>query len=218
MKRLACERDDAKEETKEEAGAPTKRVNMPKKNKHRMHAHINPFGQLQMAYPRNADFVDWSIHYPSHFEIPNNNGNKIYVNTKQYPCTYDEEVDISKRNKVPTILDIGCGYGGLLFELKKGFPDQLILGLEIRDKVANFVGEKINTLRINSGLKDCTNLGVIRTNAMKTMHNYFAKESVSKLCPSSQLTSFRLTRCSSALRTLTLRNQTIEEGLSTLLS
>lgn len=39
----------------------------------------------------------------------------------------------------PTIVDIGCGYGGLMFELQKEFPDKLILGMEIRDTVANFV-------------------------------------------------------------------------------
>ena len=66
-----------------------------------------------------------------------------------------------------------------MFELNKTFKTDLILGLEIRDKVANFAGEKINSLRINSGMKDCLNLGVLRTNAMKSLHNYFRKESVS---------------------------------------
>ena len=66
-----------------------------------------------------------------------------------------------------------------MFELAKTYKQELILGLEIRDKVANFAGEKINTLRINSGQKECLNLGVLRTNAMKSMHNYFKKESVS---------------------------------------
>jgi len=42
MKRLASERDDIVAENKEQQQI--KRVNMPKKNKHRMHAHINPFG------------------------------------------------------------------------------------------------------------------------------------------------------------------------------
>ena len=46
--------------------------------------------------------------------------------------------------------------------------------------MANFAGEKINSLRINSGLKDCLNVAVLRTNAMKGLHNYFEKESVSK--------------------------------------
>lgn len=47
--------------------------------------------------------------------------------------------------------------------------------------MANFVGKKINSLRINSGGKECSNLGVVRTNTMKTLHNYFEKESVEKI-------------------------------------
>jgi len=39
-----------------------------------------------------------------------------------------------------TIIDIGCGFGGLLFGLSSLFPDSLSLGLEIRDKLANYVG------------------------------------------------------------------------------
>jgi len=68
-----------------------------------------------------------------------------------------------------------------MFSMSKHFPGELMLGLEIRDKVANFVGEKINSLRINSGLNDCLNIGVLRTNAMKSMHNYFEKESLNKM-------------------------------------
>lgn len=79
---------------------------------------------------------------------------------------------------MPTIIDIGCGYGGLMFELSKEFKDKLILGMEIRDVVANFVVEKTNSLRINSGYKNYMNVGVVKTNTMKTLHNYFRKESV----------------------------------------
>ena len=50
--------------------------------------------------------------------------------------------------------------------------------MEIRDKVTNYVVEKINTMRINSAFKNYTNIGVVRTNTMKTIHNYFRKESV----------------------------------------
>lgn len=50
--------------------------------------------------------------------------------------------------------------------------------MEIRDKVVNYVGEKINSMRINSGYKEYQNIGVVRTNSMKTLHNYFRKESV----------------------------------------
>jgi len=43
------------------------------------------------------------------------------------------------------------------------------------------VGKKINSLRINSGYKECVNLAVVRTNTMKTLQNYFLKASVNKL-------------------------------------
>ena len=66
-----------------------------------------------------------------------------------------------------------------MFQLTKGFPDKLILGMEIRDKIANFVGEKINAVRNNSDGKLCVNTAIIRSNAMKTFTNYFPKESVS---------------------------------------
>lgn len=173
--------DDAAHSEPEEASeeAPLTRVNMPKKNKHRMHAHINPFNALTMAHPRNTRFADWSIHYPAFYSIPNNNGNKVFVNTGKYQIDYDKEVGVKQGQAVPSILDIGCGYGGLMFELNKHITDELILGLEIRDKVANFAGEKINSIRNNSGYKLCMNVAVLRTNAMKSLHNYFEKESVS---------------------------------------
>jgi tRNA (guanine-N7-)-methyltransferase len=66
-----------------------------------------------------------------------------------------------------------------MFELSKEFPENMILGMEIRDVVANFVVQKVNSTRINSGYKECMNVGVVKTNTMKTLHNYFRKESVS---------------------------------------
>lgn len=97
----------------------------------------------------------------------------------KYPISYDKQPEEVKSAKVPTIVDIGCGYGGLLFKLSKEFRDQLILGMEIRDVVANFVAERINAKRHNSGYKNYTNISVVKTNTMKTLHNYFKKESVS---------------------------------------
>lgn len=53
--------------------------------------------------------------------------------------------------------------------------------MEIRDKVANYVGEKIHAIRNNSGGAHCSNAAVVRTNSMKTLTNYFQKGSVSVL-------------------------------------
>jgi len=57
------------------------------------------------------------------------------------------------------ILDCGCGYGGLLstFDNNIGLvkladfdSDTLMLGMEIRPKVVNFVAEKIRALRFKA--------------------------------------------------------------------
>ncbi len=72
--------------------APTRRVNMPKKNNHRMHAHINPFGMLNMPTPKNTRFVDWGLHYPSYYESTDNNKDRVIVNTRQHPLTYEQEI------------------------------------------------------------------------------------------------------------------------------
>ncbi|KAI0563874.1 tRNA (guanine-N-7) methyltransferase Trmb type [Gracilaria domingensis] len=43
--------------------------------------------------------------------------------------------------------DIGCGYGGLLATLSTAFPDKLMLGLEIRDRVAQFCRQRVLEMR-----------------------------------------------------------------------
>lgn len=113
--------------------------------------------------------------------MADNNKNRIIVNTKKYPVTYEYEPKVEAKSQTPKIVDIGCGYGGLMFELQKTFKEDQILGLEIRDKVSNFVGEKINSIRNNSGMKECQNIGVLRTNAMKSLHHYFKKDSLDKM-------------------------------------
>lgn len=76
-----------------------------------------------------------------------------------------------------SIVDIGCGYGGLLFALAPLFPNKLILGMEIRDKLANFVGEKISGMRTKEP-QNYNHIGVVRTNTMRHLCQYFPKESL----------------------------------------
>jgi len=79
MKRTAIEKEhfDEEESSHDNFASSTvdgvKRIKMPKKNKHRMHAHINPFNALTIPVPRDPSHVDWSIHYPTIFGIPDNN-------------------------------------------------------------------------------------------------------------------------------------------------
>lgn len=62
-----------------------------------------------------------------------------------FPQSYDKLYAGNPANV--TILDIGCGYGSLLVTLADLFPDKYILGMEIREKVTNFTGQLIHSLR-----------------------------------------------------------------------
>lgn len=77
-------------------------------------------------------------------------------------------------------LDIGCGYGGLLLTLGEMYHNTLILGLEIRVKVADYVMDRIKALRAqNEG--QYQNIACLRTNAMKYLPNYFKKGQLKKM-------------------------------------
>jgi hypothetical protein len=46
-----------------------RRVNTPKKNRHRMRAHINPMNEISYPIPKNPEYAQWHLHYPSFFGI-----------------------------------------------------------------------------------------------------------------------------------------------------
>ncbi|KAH0856308.1 LOW QUALITY PROTEIN: hypothetical protein HID58_084569 [Brassica napus] len=50
----------------------------------------------------------------------------------------------------PRRLNIGCGFGGLLISLATLFPETLMIGMELRDKVTEYVKELILALRKTS--------------------------------------------------------------------
>lgn len=62
--------------------------------------------------------------------------------------------------------DIGCGFGGLLISLATLFPDALMIWMELRDKVTEYVKERILALRV-SNPGQYRNVSVVRTNSMK---------------------------------------------------
>lgn len=59
-------------------------------------------------------------------------------------------------------LDIGCGFGGLTVALASLLPDKLILGLEIRAKVCEYVRLRIEALREETGGKEYQNASCFR--------------------------------------------------------
>ncbi|XP_046681053.1 tRNA (guanine-N(7)-)-methyltransferase-like [Homalodisca vitripennis] len=130
---------------------------LPQKKYYRQRAHSNPIADHCFEYPVSPDRMDWSTLYPQ------------YVNT----------ADQGMVKKVE-FADVGCGYGGLLVTLSPMFPDTLMLGMEIRVKVSDYVMDRIAALR-SQHEGQYQNIACVRTNAMKYLPNYFHKGQLKKM-------------------------------------
>merc|ERR1711916_160502 len=137
------------------AGIVSSVTGLPQKRFYRQRAHSNPLADHVFVDPIKPVDGDWSPVYPIVAE-PEHSHRRV------------------------EFLDVGCGYGGLLVELSGMFPETLMLGIEIRVKVADYVNDRIRALRIQEP-GSYQNVGVIRTNAMKFLPNYFAKHQLSKM-------------------------------------
>lgn len=93
---------------------------------------------------------------------------------KYYPQKYQDNPNVPLKVE---FADIGCGYGGLLVTLSPMFPDQLMLGMEIRVKVSDYVMDRIAALR-KQHPGQYQNIACIRSNAMKYLPNFFKKGQV----------------------------------------
>jgi tRNA (guanine-N7-)-methyltransferase len=138
---------------------------MPQKKFYRSRAHCNPLSHNDaFEYPANPRDLDWTKeHYPGHPLIGKNDTNTRIV---------------------PTVLDIGCGFGGLTVALSKLLPEETILALEIRSKVCEYVRLKIMALRKEFPAEaggSYENCSVMRSNTMKFMPNLFERHSLQKL-------------------------------------
>ncbi|XP_064824334.1 tRNA (guanine-N(7)-)-methyltransferase isoform X1 [Oncorhynchus masou masou] len=133
-------------------------VSMPQKRYYRQRAHSNPMADHTFEYPVCPEDMDWSQLYPEFFS---------------------DHQSTQKAAQVE-FADIGCGYGGLLVELSPLFPKQLILGLEIRVKVSDYVQDRIRSLRA-AETGSYQNIACLRSNAMKYLPNFFSKGQLSKM-------------------------------------
>lgn len=138
--------------------------------------------------------MDWAQHYPAFAASLPANGDAIIT-----PRPMTKKVEVA---------DIGCGFGGLLFALAPRMPETLILGMEIRTSVTEYVQEKAKALRIQhsiaaaheaevrAGETDDTvpkyegagshpglyqNVSCLRANTMKFLPNFFDKHQLSKI-------------------------------------
>ncbi|GFP91879.1 tRNA (guanine-n(7)-)-methyltransferase, partial [Phtheirospermum japonicum] len=76
--------------------------------------------------------------------------------------------------------DIGCGFGGLLISRSTLFPEKLMISMELRDKVTEYVKERVlDLLASNPGQYE--NVSFVQTNSMKYIPNYFEKGQLSKM-------------------------------------
>lgn len=129
----------------------SKTTGLPRKRFYRARAHSNPLSDSHFPVPISPAHFDYSLHYP--------------------------EFDAAKKIE---FADIGCGFGGLLISLSTLFPTTLMIGMELRDKVTEYVKERIHALRAASP-GEYGNVSVVRTNSMKYIPNYFEKAQLSKM-------------------------------------
>jgi tRNA (guanine-N7-)-methyltransferase len=134
---------------------------MPQKRFFRQRAHINPLGSAQVyEYPISPERMDWVSHYPAFADAH-----------KPGSLQSGKQVEVA---------DVGCGFGGLIVGLATVLPSTLMVGMEIRPKVTEYVRLRILALRRQTpGSYD--NISVIKTNAMKYLPCFFAKGQLSKL-------------------------------------
>ncbi|KAJ3122505.1 tRNA (guanine-N(7)-)-methyltransferase (tRNA(m7G46)-methyltransferase) [Physocladia obscura] len=160
--------DDNSDDNETTANTPQ----LPQKKYFRQRAHANPFVDHMLTYPVKPDLFDWS----TNDGFPN-----LYVKNKSVV----EFVDIG--NTYIAYVFARCGYGGLLTTLSPLFPTKLILGMEIRPKVQEYVLQRILALRAQNKNKEFTepgsfqNISVMRMNAMKFLPNFFEKGQLEKM-------------------------------------
>lgn len=150
----------------------------------RIHAHTNPLADKALDYPVRPSAMDWRKVYPA------------YEGAVLPPVE---------------VVDIGCAWGGLAIALGALLPDQLVLGLEIRERVVGYTRKRLALLqagygdrtkitetdeaeeRASDGLVDLSALGppteaprarnvaCLLCNCMKNLPNFFAEGSLKKM-------------------------------------
>lgn len=142
--------EDATDGFMEEKGLIARVKWMTNKREFRARAHSNPLNDGLYEPPADPSKLDM---------------NKLFVNVKQDHVEW---------------CDVGCGYGGLLASLSAAFPERTMLGLEIRDRVAEFCRRRVLELRAEFP-GEYGNVFFERTNAMKYLPHYFRKGSLEKM-------------------------------------
>ncbi|KAM0671803.1 putative S-adenosylmethionine-dependent [Ordospora colligata] len=125
-----------------------------KKRDYRQRAHANPFKDNNIDIPSDPQSVDW---------------------TKYFYCNIsDDATKLIDSSRKPDFVDIGCGYGKFLLKVAAKHPEHHILGIELRDKVHDYVKTMISSMNV-------LNAGIMKTNAMIFLPNIFEARQLSKV-------------------------------------
>lgn len=89
-------------------------------------------------------------------------------------------VKIPQNDRIVRYLDVGMGFGGLTIALAELYPNELVLGMEIRAKVCEYVRLRIEALRDEHQGK-YQNAACLRTNCMRYLPNFFHKGQLHKI-------------------------------------
>ncbi|USP74591.1 tRNA (guanine-N(7)-)-methyltransferase [Curvularia clavata] len=169
-----------REEYKKSLQADEQNAALPKKKFYRQRAHANPFSDHSLSYPKSPADMDWASLYPAYAKHQKQETGE--TTSESHDVSLEEQQKFNAVTKNVEIADIGCGFGGLLFALAPKFPDTLILGMEIRTSVTEYVQEKVRALRIqNAATNGYQNASCIRANTMKFLPNFFQKAQLSKI-------------------------------------
>lgn len=160
----------------------------PQKKFYRQRAHCNPLSHNDtFVYPFRPIDMNW-------------------ISNEYYPMSMLNNKDVDQKKLIqPTILDIGCGFGGLTMSLAYLLPNEYILGMEIRAKVTEYVRLRIMNARkeyLDHNSNNSSTVGkiytnskpehkynnhhynncsVLRTNSMKFLIHYFNSHTISKI-------------------------------------
>nr|XP_045007893.1 tRNA (guanine-N(7)-)-methyltransferase isoform X1 [Jaculus jaculus] len=181
----------------------------PQKRYYRQRAHSNPMADHTLCYPVKPEEMDWSELYPEFFapltQNPSHDDPKdkkkkqaeAQVEFADIGCGYGGLLGLwplpwRRWGRLPQVpLRTWVVLSGssscmshftcsVLVELSPLFPNTLILGLEIRVKVSDYVQDRIRALRAAPG-GGFQNIACLRSNAMKHLPNFFRKGQLTKM-------------------------------------
>ncbi|RMZ86555.1 hypothetical protein DV736_g6217, partial [Chaetothyriales sp. CBS 134916] len=144
-------------------------------------AVLNDEGYVNVAQqfhiPASPSEMDWLTHFPAYVvDMTTTDGG------------------VKQLSKQVTVADIGCGFGGLLVALSPVLREDLIVGMELRNQVLDYVHSRIQALRSQQQSQQepqltssasppfpYQNISALRTNTMKFLPNFFPRASLRKI-------------------------------------